>query len=165
MNFKKLISLFRKTPIGGEREALGGLRARDAMRPLPVVKDGASLKEVLQRMLEARTTVLPVGSETIPCGLIAAEDLKRADPSHWRQLRLVEFAHRCDAAADLNEPLEETYAKVLRIPLQVIPVTEGGKILGIVLLRELEEMIELRTLLMREPPSSTDLPTSAAATS
>lgn len=162
MKLRHLLNLFRQKAVRVQRESLAGLRARDATKLLPVVHEGSSLKEVLQRMLEGRSTILPVVSDTVPCGLISVDALRQASPAEWGQLRLEKFAHACDAPADSNEPLEDTYIKLLLIPLEAIPVADGGRIVGIIRLCELDEIIELRTLLRREPPSAALRPLNSA---
>jgi Zn-dependent protease/predicted transcriptional regulator len=134
------------------RRALEGVRVRDLIsREAASVPPGMGIAEVVE------SVVLPSGESEIPVvdggrlvGMLRISDIRARERSMWPFLTASDLMNR-DSVADAVAP-DEDALKVLALlgaEDRVLPVVEGGELVGVVTRRDVLRRLQIRMELFR----------------
>jgi Zn-dependent protease/predicted transcriptional regulator len=159
--------------MGAEAEAQA-VQVQSAFRGLPVrqamvsrftsLHPDDSLSRAVQLLLSGSQQDFPVEADGEAVGLLTRRDLLQAlhDLGPGAAVRQ---AMRIDVApVDASAPLEETFQRLQTEELSAAPVTDNGRLVGLITMENIAEFLMIRTALERATPTRGRVMTRVAAT-
>lgn len=128
------------------KSLIRGARVRDALIGLEPVRDWASLRHAAREMSRNRFPVLAVETENGTPAVLTLYKLKRIPEAQWDMARVRSAMEPVKSAPDADAPLDETLQLLSASPGNSLPVSEAGRVIGVIRLDEVLELIQLRTL-------------------
>jgi CBS domain-containing protein len=110
-----------------------------------------SLSQAVQLLLSSSQQDFPVAEDGEPVGLLTRRDLLQALHDHGPGA-LVQQGMRVDVApVEANAPLEETFQRLQTEELPAAPVTDMGRLVGLITMENIAEFLMIRSALEGAP--------------
>lgn len=134
------------------KNLLQGLRAADVAIHHPPVHEDESLATAADRMLQSRSTVLPVLTNRGSPALLGLADIRRVPRQEWETVHVRDLAVACSRSVKPEDPIIGFLNELIAAPFSSLPLQANGTLLGVVRYSDVNEVIAFRSL---QGPEST----------
>lgn len=130
------------------QSALEGLRVRDAMMTrFRTLAAHDTLGRAVDELLAGSQQDFPVVNDGAPVGILRRNDLVKALAENRRDVRVEEVMCRDCTSVDAGDPLKSTVGLMQASQCATLPVTQAGRIVGLLTLENISEMIMINAAL------------------
>jgi Zn-dependent protease/CBS domain-containing protein len=146
--------------MGAEAEAQS-VQVQWAFRGLPVrramvtrfasLAPTDSLSQAVQLLLSSSQQDFPVAEDGEPVGLLTRRDLLQALHDHGPGATVQQGMRLDVASVEANAPLEETFQRLQTEELPAAPVTDMGRLVGLITMENIAEFLMIRAALEGAP--------------
>lgn len=130
--------------ISVSRGILKGIPAGRIGTRTPVVDSTHSLDQLAQIMIRSNSRILPVSDATGNIGLISADDLNAIPHESWKTLKISDVMITVSNPVETSQLLDDVAPEIAAAG--ILPLSEGGKIVGIIRYSDFSELVELKSL-------------------
>jgi CBS domain-containing protein len=125
---------------------LKGLHVGEVALRVDPVDASATLQEVAARMMKARQVLLPVRMRSGAAAIVSMGDLKRVDREHWRILPVQDVVRPSAKTLESTDLISTVLPEILHAANNALPVTQDGKIIGLITYPEISSVLQVRSL-------------------
>lgn len=118
------------------------------------VSEGALLQEVAARMLRTRTLVLPVRTLSSEPATIALTRFSSVPRERWDTTRVHDIMDPSHSTLDVTQSVAVALPELHASPTGVLPVTESGRVVGVLRRSDLIEMLQIRSVFAPQEPEA-----------
>lgn len=150
--FLMLIALFLWGSAQGElmisqtRAILQGVTAGELAFRVEPIHEAAVLTHVAERMLAARTLVLPALNAEGEAAIVTLEAMGHVPRHEWGFRRARDVMEPASGVALATTKVDELMGELGSAPSSVLPVVEQGKLIGLLRFTDLSDMVKFRSL-------------------
>ena len=128
------------------RKVLGGLKAKDLMILMDPIDENATLRDAATRMIGIRQAVLPVQTEGDRPALISLDHLRLVKKELWSKVLVAEIMEVFPRAVAISDPIPVILQEILTNPRHILPVHDGGRMIGIIRYQDLTDVLQFKGL-------------------
>ncbi len=126
------------------RQLLEGMRTKDVMVHADPVEENELLNDVGDRMLNARTVILPVNTQGDNPAIVSLIDIRRTPRDKWPTTQVKNVMRIASRYLDSESPIGDFISDLAATPLETLPVKENGRTTGYVRYMDLFTLLELK---------------------
>ncbi len=132
------------------QSVLKGVQVRDAMTWTHPVSESDSLHHAALQMIRTRSQILPVAivaeTEKTNGFILRLDSIRSVERKLWHETRVKELMELTGSTLDVDDSISQAITEMTSHSFQVLPVTEHGKLVGILKYSNLAEMMQFKSL-------------------
>src|SRR5207244_2002393 len=106
-------------------------KAKDLIISTPILSENNTASEAISKMSDSKNLYLPLlGSNGLP-SIISLAHIKQIPKALWETTHLKDIVIQMPKIIDSKDPLDEVLVLALSTPSGVVPISEEGRIIGI----------------------------------
>ena len=126
--------------------ALKGVTVGQITRFVRPISSHVVLSDAVTQMLSSRDRVLPVQTDQGDFGLLSIDSIRSVRREDWPGTQVGQVMEPAGLGVDIHDPVGEVIGDLLSERLQVLPVQDRGKGVGLLKYSDLSEFIQLESL-------------------